>query len=328
MDLRGIDFSVLFDYSQKLFLNDINAQLDGTDFPNLTGTYIAEDAVALSDDPNYDPYDPDPATAPSSASLFGTGFEFGSGYFNPTAGVLSAIILKDFVSDDYFGIYGVSLSLTSVAAAAQTASLSDDRALITTILAGNDSIFGSAFGDYLFGGAGQDSVTGGGGNDSLRGDAGNDSLNGGSGNDSLDGGANNDALLGGTGNDTLRGGTGADRLTGSEGRDLLDAGVDSASDLFIFSNVSQSVVGFNRDQILHFDAAHDVISLSVIDANGAAAGNGVFAFSTTGPAAYSVWTVDAGDNLRVFADVNGNKAADFEILLMGVSSVDASNFVL
>jgi Ca2+-binding RTX toxin-like protein len=68
---------------------------------------------------------------------------------------------------------------------------------------GNDTFYGSAFGDRLRGFAGADRLYGEGGKDYLQGDGGNDKLNGGAGNDTLvwDSG---DIFNGNSGVDTLR----------------------------------------------------------------------------------------------------------------------------
>lgn len=78
----------------------------------------------------------------------------------------------------------------------------DFTALFGALLAGVDTINGSAQADTLDGGASGDVLDGRGGDDRLFGGAGIDALNGGSGNDLLAGGADIDSLSGGEGIDT------------------------------------------------------------------------------------------------------------------------------
>ena len=103
---------------------------------------------------------------------------------------------------------------------------------------GNDTLLGSAKGDFLHGGAGDDVIDGGAGGDQIDGDdtrymnsdepTGNDILKGGAGNDFLFGNAGDDTLYGGAGNDNLAGdgfgNTGADKLFGEAGSDIIAGG--------------------------------------------------------------------------------------------------------
>jgi Ca2+-binding RTX toxin-like protein len=100
-------------------------------------------------------------------------------------------------------VSGIIVQGSALNSAASTASLSDDRAIISAALAGNDTFVGSNK------------------TDNLNGFRGNDTMNGNGGNDTLFGNVGNDNLLGGLGNDLLIGGTGADKLTGGAGTDTL-----------------------------------------------------------------------------------------------------------
>jgi len=100
-------------------------------------------------------------------------------------------------------------------------------------MAANDSLTGTANGDFLSGGGGNDTLTGGAGKDVLLGGTGDDRLDGGEGKDLLFAGAGNDQLIGGdaddyliadAGNDTLDGGNGDDVLAGMDGNDTLSGG--------------------------------------------------------------------------------------------------------
>ena len=79
----------------------------------------------------------------------------------------------------------------------------------------NDTLSGTADGDFM---------SGGGGNDTLSGGAGKDILIGGTGDDRLEGGADKDLLFAGAGNDTLIGGDGNDYLIAEAGNDILEGG--------------------------------------------------------------------------------------------------------
>jgi Ca2+-binding RTX toxin-like protein len=100
-------------------------------------------------------------------------------------------------TNNIISVTGLSVSLVDVYAA-RTAT-----AALNLLLAGNDTIIGSAFNDTIDGGTGNDTIDGGAGNDYLAGGTGNDSLTGGTGDDSLSGGQGDDALFGGLGVDTV-----------------------------------------------------------------------------------------------------------------------------
>lgn len=126
----------------------------------------------------------------------------------------------------------------------------DDRALLESILSGNDKFNLSAFDDRAYGHAGNDTMRGFGGNDVLFGNDGddilkglgdNDELKGGQGDDVLQGNRGADILKGDAGGDVLKGGRGGDKLNGNAGADTLsgDKGDDiliggSGNDIFVF----------------------------------------------------------------------------------------------
>lgn len=188
---------------------------------------------------------------------------------------------------------------------------------------GDDDLFGDDGGDDLYGGSGVDELYGGGGNDLIAGDSGADDLRGNDGSDDLDGGAGHDMLQGGNGTDKLTGGLGLDRLTGG-----------LAADSFVYSSKLDSVVGSGRDVIVDFSAAQrDRLNLSAIDANELLAGNQAFSWLGTrafsgraGQLRYSVSPSPSG--LVLQGDLNGDRAADFEIALLGLSSLTSSQVLL
>ncbi|KEJ94827.1 Ca2+-binding protein, RTX toxin-related [Pseudosulfitobacter pseudonitzschiae] len=156
-----------------------------------------------------------------------------------------------------------------------------DNAVVTPIVAGNDTIDGGAGQDVIFGqggndvlsggdgddyvdggegddvldgGTGQDTLIGGAGNDTMSGGDGDDSLDGGEGNDLLNGGQGQDKLIGGAGNDTLIGGAGDDTMTGGDGQDLFVMGKDHdtanggfGSDRFTFDGINGGTIVGGED---------------------------------------------------------------------------------
>jgi Ca2+-binding RTX toxin-like protein len=203
---------------------------------------------------------------------------------------------------------------------------------------GDDWLYGDEFRDafaLLYNSEGNDYLNGGRGNDHLFGSAGSDRIIGGSGNDKLYGGTGNDSLRGDSGNDTLYGDAGKDTLTGGTGSDLLYGGADSVQDVFIFNTVNDSKTGSTRDKVYDFRTKVDDLDLQGIDANTTLTGNQEFSFSTTSARANSVWykaaNLDGNTNTKeiiVYGDVNGDAKADFEIGLMGVTSLIATDFLM
>ncbi|WP_175528180.1 calcium-binding protein [Cohaesibacter marisflavi] len=193
---------------------------------------------------------------------------------------------------------------------------------------GDDVLNGGKGNDKLYASNGNDKLNGHQGADNLNGGLGNDTLNGGGGNDILNGHGGNDILIGALGWDKLFGGAGADSFTGGLGADTMFAGIDNAVDRFLFNTVNDSKVGAAHDKIAQFDSGEDVLDLSGIDANSAANGDQAFAFSGTTAAAHSIWLENDGSDLLVFADVNGDAVADFEIQMVNTSTLVEGDFVL
>lgn len=115
----------------------------------------------------------------------------------------------------------------------------DPETMFNTILAGDDTITGSAFKDVILANTGDDTVFG---------NAGNDVLQGGSGFDKLSGGDGYDKIYGGAGGDTIDGQNGTDTLTGGVGKDK-----------FVFSTKLKAT---NIDTIKDFSVIDDTIQLS------------------------------------------------------------------
>lgn len=168
----------------------------------------------------------------------------------------------------------------------------------------------------------------------LVGNSGANTLDGGSGDDVVEGAAGNDTLKGSAGNDRLEGGDGADLLIGGAGRDELVGG--AGNDRFDLDLAGDSIVGAG-DRILDF-AAGDRIDLSTLDAKAGTRKNDAFQFigesAFTGAAGTLRYErIDlpgtADDYLRILGDVNGDRVADFEIILVGDSgTLHSTDFIL
>lgn len=146
------------------------------------------------------------------------------------------------------------------------------------------------------------------------------------------GGGGDDTLTLGGGNDIGLGGNGKDILFGGQGKDLLTGG--AGADMFIYKAVGDSTVAASgRDTITDFKhGQHDRIDLSAIDAISGRSGNQDFDFigthAFTGHAG-ELRIKASGDGFLVQADVNGDKSADFAILVDDVNAaLKAGDFIL
>lgn len=142
---------------------------------------------------------------------------------------------------------------------------------------------------------------------------------GGGGNDILKGYGGNDELWGGTGSDILIGGAGTDQMTGGPGRDRFDF---------------DSVAEIQRDVILDFSGSRksgDKIDLSTIDARPASAPNDAFTFvgSNAFSKAGDLRAVNVGGGrYEVSGDVNGDRQADFTIVVYSTDPLTSNDFFL
>ena len=165
-------------------------------------------------------------------------------------------------------------------------------------------------------------LTGNGANNTLSGNGGNDTIAGGAGHDLIDGGIGNDVIVGGAGNDRIIGSLGADRLTGSLG-----------ADIFVFRSLGDSTMAVSgRDTITDFSFGQgDRIDLTAIDARSGMAGNQAFTFiggnAFSGAAGELSARAVAGGTL-ISGDVNGDRVADFAILLDDPLTLGANAFLL
>ena len=199
-------------------------------------------------------------------------------------------------------------------------------------IAGDDAsnqIFGLEGNDSITGGAGLDSIYGADGNDLLNGNTGADWIFGGGGNDSVSGGQDNDLLYGGKGWDTLVGGEGADILHGGVGLDLFDVrDTDHAVDTIAFQRLNALRADGAREKVVGFESGSDHLDFHYFDADHSVPHLQHLSFGGATPVAHGIWAVAIGGDVLVSADITGDAVADFELVLLGVTSVSAGDFVL
>ncbi|PVE22118.1 hypothetical protein DC522_22665 [Microvirga sp. KLBC 81] len=214
--------------------------------------------------------------------------------------------------------------------------------------AGNDKLYGGAGNDVLIGGAGWDYLDGGAGTDTVSyanatglladlgsvsrnnkdasGDtyAGVENLAGSAYADSLRGNDAANVIWGGSGNDTLHGRGGNDTLSGDTGADVLFGG--AGTDRFYFHSITQSPVGIG-DTIRDFVRGVDRIDLRAIDANSKLSGDQAFSF--IGSKAFSGQAGQLKFSSGVLSgDLNGDRVADFQIKVSGISALASDNLYL
>lgn len=220
------------------------------------------------------------------------------GFGDPLTGQITAI-RETVDGDTAFAITGLDLSVDEFAHIAFDLASRDGFA---ALLSGDDSFFGSGFGDYVEGFAGQDYLAGGAGADTLGGGTGNDHIYGQSakggqdGNDELYGDDGSDYVQGNAGDDSIDGGSGADRLIGGQGNDVVFGGFGAdtingnlGSDVVRGEDGNDSLRGGQGDDLINGGDGNDTIAgdLGVDELRGGA-GADRFVFSGLGS------TVSAG----------------------------------
>ncbi|MBC3382872.1 M10 family metallopeptidase [Pseudomonas sp. SWRI179] len=219
--------------------------------------------------------------------------------------------------------------------------------------AGNNELSGWAGSDTLDGGSGIDTLVGGTGNDtyvvdnledivsetstlageidtvhssqkwSLGANLENLTLTGSA---HLKGGGNalDNVLIGNDGNNVLSGWAGNDMLSGGLGTDSLTGG--TGSDRFVFNTLGELGIGSLRDTVSDFSSLQgDKLDLSKLDANLLTAFADTFSFidSNGFTAAGQLRFVDQ----VLYGNINGDLAADFEIQLTGVNTLNANDLI-
>jgi hypothetical protein len=174
------------------------------------------------------------------------------------------------------------------------------------------------------------------GANNYTGTAGEDLIFGLNNGDTLDGAGGNDVIMGGNAADQIAGGIGNDQIIGGADRDTMSGG--TGSDIFIFGSTAEAgtTVG-GADVISDFDPNQvgEFINVAFIDAQtggGAPAGIQAFLFggqNTSAVANSITWYQDVANNRTVIqGDVNGNTSADFFIVLTGIHTLSANDFIL
>ena len=234
----------------------------------------------------------------------------------------------------------------------------------TDTLISIENVTGSAYADSLAGSSGRNLIEGGGGDDFLEGRGGGDRFEGGDGVDTvsyawsavgvraslntralqdtnvgvdrfigvenLTGSAANDVLGGSAGENLLRGGAGDDRLVGNAGVDRLVGG--AGRDDFVFRDGDSGFAVSIADRILDFSRSDgDKINLGLMDAIEQTAANEAFTFIGTaafsGAAGELRYTVLDGQAV-VRADIDGDRIADFTLVVENRTELAAVDFVL
>jgi serralysin len=146
----------------------------------------------------------------------------------------------------------------------------------------------------------------------------------------LNGTADADIILGLDGDDTIHGNGGNDTITGGLGQDALFG--DAGADTFVFDSVTETPTGFaNRDVIGDFVHLTDTMDLTAIDAKTGVAGNQSFKWIGTQAFHHvkgELHYTQAGGDTTVSGDRNGDGVADFQIELIGLVTVNVSDFNL
>lgn len=168
--------------------------------------------------------------------------------------------------------------------------------------------------NVLVGRAGDDELFGDYGNDGIYGEEGHDRLYGGRGDDHLVGGDGDDLLMGEEGNDFLYGGPGHDHMFGGSGQDT-----------FLFRSMQDLPYG-SCDVITDFSpAGGDIIDISELW-TGKFGFVGEDPFTGPGQVRYEYDYLLGG--CMVYGNTNPDLEHDFSILVQGVTSLSASDFVL
>ncbi len=237
---------------------------------------------------------------------------------------------SDRVEDFQSGSDRISVSLTGISSFDQLAVLASDTTTGVRFYTNHQrdfEIVGLKFSqlnesDFVFSNKAAVVETGQGGRDILFGSREADTLRGAGGGDDLLGGGDNDRLYGDAGNDYIHGGNGADRLTGGSG-----------ADRFIYVYLTESgLTSANRDTIFDFSGTDgDRIDVSDIDASTKTAGDQAFSFLGTGAFSGKAGQLRydmTASNTYIYADVDGDKKADFSIHLDDVVTLSKGYFVL
>jgi serralysin len=151
-----------------------------------------------------------------------------------------------------------------------------------------------------------------------------DSLRGNDASNVIRGYGGNDLLYGRDGNDVLYGDAGNDRLFAQGGCDTLVGG--AGSDLFIFTSPTMSR-GSGIDRIADFVRGADHIYLRGIDANTKVSGDQAFSFIGKYGFTGKPGQLNFANGL-LSGDLNGDRIADFQVKIAGLSALAKGDFYL
>ncbi len=141
--------------------------------------------------------------------------------------------------------------------------------------------------------------------------------------DRLTGDNKSNVITGGEGDDVIKGGLGVDTLIGGEGQDT-----------FVFSSIKDTGNSeVARDVIIDFQQGLDLIDLRAIDASTSSRGNNSFVWlgltDTFGTRSVGELRYEhEGGNTVIYGDIDRDTASEFQITLIGVYDLAASDFVL
>ncbi len=115
-------------------------------------------------------------------------------------------------------------------------------------------------------------------------------------------------------------------LTGGGGSDTLTGG--AAADRFDFDTLSDIGQGSLRDVITDFLSGSDKVDLSTLDANASTMANDAFSFIGS-----SAFGSNAAGQLRfaggvLYGSTDADSVAEFEIQLLGVSMLNATDLIV
>lgn len=149
----------------------------------------------------------------------------------------------------------------------------------------------------------------------------------------LNGTGNNlaNAITGNAGANILKGLGGNDVITGGAGKDTMDGGL--GADRFDFNSVGESRRGPAHDVVTFSRAQHDKLDVSTIDADtDGTAGNQAFAFigahAFSGVDGQLRYGAAPGGGVLLQGDTNGDRVADVEVHVKGVTSLILADLIL
>lgn len=195
----------------------------------------------------------------------------------------------------------------------------------------NPAIHGGTGPQLLIGLSGDDSLTAGPQKNVIRAGPGTTVIHAGSGADTIYGGSGTSTVYGSTGGMTVIGGTGPMTIHTGTGQAVITCSTGQETLIFSPGHTGGMTLA-TADVIQQFHAnPGNVIDLSAFDALLPAGSSGHLSFignaAFDGGAGELRYTATA-TGVRLFADLNGDKLADFTLTLPKLSTISASDFIL